>query len=148
MDTVLQTAGSGRYASELIRDRYQVLESTVGGFYIWDNVRGDNLRNKDGSTMTFETSDSARGFADGTVTSASKTKPAKAPKAPKAKLARESKVKVPRKSANGLIHELIDTTDLTDEEIFARMVAEFPGKTYTVSLVKRVRRDKAAQKTA
>ena len=47
-----------------------------------------------------------------------------------------------RKSACGMVRSLLETSpEMSDSDIFAAMTEAFPGKTYTVALVSRYRRE-------
>lgn len=55
MTFVLQINSPGYYVSELIKDRYQVMESTLTReFFVWDAKSDDNLRARDGSILYFK----------------------------------------------------------------------------------------------
>lgn len=54
----------------------------------------------------------------------------------------ETKTTRARKSACGMVRNLLETSPgMTDKEIFDAMTEAFPGKTYTVALVTRYRRE-------
>ena len=55
MTIILQTNMPGYYASELIKNRFQVMESTITReFYVWDSTMQNNLRARDGSILYFK----------------------------------------------------------------------------------------------
>jgi hypothetical protein len=61
MSDTLQINMPGYYASELIKNRFQVMESTITReFYVWDSTMQDNLRARDGSILYFETQKDAK----------------------------------------------------------------------------------------
>ena len=61
MTATLQTNMPGYYASELIKNRFQVMESTITReFYVWDSIMQNNLRARDGSILYFKTQKDAK----------------------------------------------------------------------------------------
>ena len=135
---VKQENREGLYTSEIIGNRYQILESDVfkGSYFVYDLVKDDMLRSRDGSCKYFDELASAMTVAEGStpaeaakvrtkqlkVTSEPSVKPVKVVKAKQ--VATEPKAKRP--SANTMIIELIKTTKMTDEEISAEVLKAFP----------------------
>jgi hypothetical protein len=61
MTVVLQINSPGYYVSELIKDRFQVMESTLTReFFVWDSTMQNNLRARDGSILYFKTKTDAK----------------------------------------------------------------------------------------
>jgi len=61
MTVILQTNMPGYYVSELIQNRFQVMESTLTReFFVWDNTMQNNLRVRDGSILYFKTQKDAK----------------------------------------------------------------------------------------
>ena len=61
MTVILQTNMPGYYVSELIKNRFQVMESTLTReFFVWDNTMQNNLRARDGSILYFKTQKDAK----------------------------------------------------------------------------------------
>ena len=135
---IKQTMREGLYTSEIIGNRYQVLESDVfkGSYFVYDLVKDDMLRSKDGSCKYFDDLAAAMTVAEGStpaeaakirtkqlkVASEPSVKPVKVVKAKPAATGPKAK----RPSANTMIIELIKTTKLTDEEISAEVLSAFP----------------------
>jgi hypothetical protein len=133
MTFVKQVGRPGLYVSDVISGRFQVLESDVfkGSYIVYDGIKDDIARSKDGSTQYFDTLDSAKAVAEG-LTPAQTVKTKREPKAPKtAKPAKDPVVKAPsepktrKPSANGMIIELIKTTKLSDDEISVKVLEVF-----------------------
>jgi uncharacterized protein YdeI (BOF family) len=161
MSFIKQITRPGLFTSDMIAGRYQVMESDIfkGSYFIYDHTKDDILRGRDSSTIYFDDVDQA--MAEVSNDEVKVTRIAKAPKAPKAPKAakvakdpvvKETKVakapKAPtekRVSVHGTIVELIKTTELTDEEISAKIMADFPeAKTARVIDVRYRRRKIAA----
>jgi hypothetical protein len=61
MTVILQINSPGYYVSELIKNRFQVMESTLTReFFVWDNTMQNNLRARDGSILYFKTQKDAK----------------------------------------------------------------------------------------
>jgi hypothetical protein len=61
MTVVLQINSPGYYVSELIKNRFQVMESTLTReFFVWDSTMQNNLRARDGSILYFKTQKDAK----------------------------------------------------------------------------------------
>ena len=61
MTVILQINSPGYYVSELIKNRFQVMESTLTReFFVWDNTMQNNLRTRDGSILYFKTQNDAK----------------------------------------------------------------------------------------
>jgi hypothetical protein len=128
MTFVKQVARPGLYVSDVIDDRFQVLESDVikGSFLVYDGIKDDIVRAKDGSTQYFDTLESAMIVAEGltpvqkTKREPKDTKPIKVPV-----IKTSSKPKTRKPSANSMIIELIKTTELSDEEISTKVLEVF-----------------------
>jgi hypothetical protein len=61
MTVILQVNSPGYYVSELIKNRFQVMESTLTReFFVWDNTMQNNLRARDGSILYFKTQKDAK----------------------------------------------------------------------------------------
>ena len=134
---VKQTMREGLYTSEIIGNRYQVLESDVfkGSYFVYDLVKDDMLRSKDGSCKYFDDLASAMTVAEGSTpaeTTKVRAKQLKVATEPTVKPVKVAKAKAPtepkgkRPSANTMILELIKTTKMTDEEISAEVLKAFP----------------------
>ena len=131
---IMQTAREGLYASDVIGGRYQVLESDVfrASYFVYDLAKDDMLRSRDGSCKYFDDLTSAMAVAEG-ATPAEAPRKAKAPKTVKepkepkaAKEPKSTEPKVKKPSANSMIIDLIKTTKLSDDEISAEIVKNFP----------------------
>ena len=129
---VKQIVVDGFYSSEIINDRYQVLESEVlrGSFYIYDHGKDDILRARDGSCQYFDVLEDAMVV----VTQVSPPKASRVktctnePKPVKVKVDKPAgEPREPRKSLKGMIIELIKSGK-TDEEVFELVKAEFPDR--------------------
>ncbi len=133
---IKQTTREGLYVSDIIGARYQVLESDVfhGSYFVYDLVKDDLLRSRDGSCKYFDDVASAMAVADGAapaeVSKTSKAlkapKGSKEPKEPKVAEPKSTEPKVKKPSANSMIIDLIKTTKLSDDEISAEIVKLFP----------------------
>ena len=129
---IKQASRPGLYTSDIINERYQVLESEVfkGSYFVYDLVKDDMIRRKDDSCNYFETSDAAMAVATGFGMVAKAVK-VKQPKAEKIAVVKEPKAvgsepKPKKGSANGTIIELIKTTQMTDDEISTEVMRLFP----------------------
>jgi hypothetical protein len=158
MSFIKQITRPGLFTSDMIAGRYQVMESDIfkGAYFIYDHTKDDILRGRDRSTIYFDDVDQA--MAEVSNDEVKVTRIAKAPKAPKAaKVAKDPVVKEfkvakapkapteKRVSVHGIIVELIKTTELTDEEISVKVMADFPlAKTARVIDVRYRRRKIAA----
>jgi hypothetical protein len=61
MTVILQINSPGYYVSELIKNRFQVMESTLTReFFVWDSTMQNNLRARDGSILYFKTQKDAK----------------------------------------------------------------------------------------
>ena len=135
---IKQVNRPGLYTSDIINERYQVLESEAfkGSYFVYDLVKDDMIRRQDGGCNYFETLDAAMAVATGLgmVAKAVKVKQPKAekiavvkePKQPKEPKAAGAEPKPKKGSANGTIIELIKTTQMTDDEISAEVMRLFP----------------------
>lgn len=137
-----QVNRDGLFASDVIGNRYQVMESDVlkGSYFVYDLVSEDMVRGKDGSAVYFDTTEAAMAVAEGAAPAQPrKAKAVKAAKAPKEKkvAARKPKAekapkeaKEKRPTANALMMELLKTTELTDKEIREKVLEQFPDCSY------------------
>lgn len=134
---IKQVNRPGLYTSDIINERYQILESEAfkGSYFVYDLVKDDMIRRRDGGCNYLESLDAAMAVATGLGMVAKavkvkqpkveKTAAVKAPKEPKApKVAGEPKAKRP--SVGTTMGDLIKTTQLTDEEISAELLKLFP----------------------
>lgn len=136
MKQIKQSTREGLYVSDIIGDRYQVLESDIirGSYIVFDLKSEDILRSKDGSTVYFDTMDAATNVANGAVAPLTKTKRTKSVtrdiKKPRVSSESDSKkntsAKPKKGSANGMIIELLKTTSMTDDEISAEVSKSYP----------------------
>jgi len=129
---IKQVNRPGLYTSDIINERYQVLESEAfkGSYFVYDLVKDDMIRRQDGGCNYFETLDAAMAVATGLGMVAKAVK-VKQPKAEKIAVVKEPKAtgaepKPKKGSANGTIIELIKTTQMTDDEISAEVMRLFP----------------------
>ena len=129
---IKQASRPGLYTSDIINERYQVLESEAfkGSYFVYDLVKDDMIRRHDGGCNYFESLDAAMAVATGLGMVAKAVK-VKQPKAEKIAVVKESKAtgaepKPKKGSANGTIIELIKTTQMTDDEISAEVMRLFP----------------------
>ena len=129
---IKQVNRPGLYTSDIINERYQVLESEAfkGSYFVYDLVKDDMIRRKDGGCNYFESLDAAMAVATGLGMVAKAVK-VKQPKAEKIAVVKEPKAagaepKPKKGSANGTIIELIKTTQMTDDEISAEVMRLFP----------------------
>jgi hypothetical protein len=152
MTNIIPAARAARpelFTSELISDRFQVLESEIlrGSFFVFDHQTDDIRRAADNSTVYFDTVEAAMASISGVVTAAVKSP--RQPKAPKVAKVREPKApaeaKAPRASAHSTIVELIKTTELTDEQISAKVQEMFPGNKTTKVIDVAYRRKKVVK---
>jgi len=120
---IKQVNRPGLYVSDIINERYQVLESEAfkGSYFVYDLVKDDMIRRQDGGCNYFETLDAAMAVATGLGMVAKAIK-VKQPKPEKIAVAKQPK----KGSANGTIIELIKTTQMTDDEISAEVMRLFP----------------------
>ena len=134
---IKQANRPGLYVSDIINERYQVLESEAfkGSYFVYDLVKDDMIRRQDGACNYFETLDAAMAVATGLgmVAKVVKVKQPKVEKIkePKAAGKRDEpeaagRPKPKKGSANGTIIELIKTTQMTDDEISAEVMRLFP----------------------
>jgi hypothetical protein len=134
---IKQANRPGLYVSDIINERYQILESEVfkSSYFVYDLVKDDMIRSNDGSCKYFDSLDSAMAVATGLgmVAKAVKVKQPKPEKIkePKAagkrdELQAAGRPKPKKGSANGTIIELIKTTQMTDAEISAEVMRLFP----------------------
>lgn len=135
MSFIKQLNRPGLFTSDVIADRYQVLESDIfkGSYFIYDHTKDDIIRGRDGSTIYYDNRDQAMAEVPNGITNTSGTKAPRVPKVTKAPVVKEPKepkvAKAPtekRVSVHGIIVELIKTTELTDEEISAKIMTDFP----------------------
>jgi hypothetical protein len=129
---IKQVNRPGLYTSDIINERYQVLESEAfkGSYFVYDLVKDDMIRRKDGGCNYFESLDAAMAVATGLGVVAKAVK-VKQPKAEKIAVVKEPKAagaepKPKKGSANGTIIEFIKTTQMTDDEISAEVMRLFP----------------------
>jgi hypothetical protein len=129
---IKQVNRPGLYTSDIINERYQVLESEAfkGSYFVYDLVKDDMIRRQDGGCNYFESLDAAMAVATGLGMVAKAVK-VKQPKAEKIAVVKEPKAagaepKPKKGSANGTIIELIKTTQMTDDEISAEVMRLFP----------------------
>ena len=139
---IKQANRPGLYTSDIINERYQVLESDVfkNTYFVYDLTKDDILRQRDGSTKYFDDLAAATAVAEGAAPAETAKAPrapkpvkVKAPKVtepkpakePKGKEAKSTEPKAKRPSANAMILELIKTTALSDEEISAEVLKVF-----------------------
>lgn len=135
---IKQVNRPGLYTSDIINERYQVLESEAfkGSYFVYDLVKDDMIRRQDGGCNYFETLDAAMAVATGLgmVAKAIKVKQPKIEKIKELKAAGKrdepkaigAEPKPKKGSANGTIIELIKTTQMTDDEISAEVMRLFP----------------------
>lgn len=138
---IKQVNREGLFASDIIGDRYQVLESDVlkGSYFVYDLEVEDMVRGKDGAAVYFDTVEAATAVAEGAAPAQAR-KAAKAAKVPKQAAARKPKApkapkaekqpKEKRPTANALMMELLKTTELTDKEIREKVLEQFPDCSY------------------
>jgi hypothetical protein len=134
---IKQASRPGLYTSDIINERYQVLESEAfkGSYFVYDLVKDDMIRRLDGGCNYFETLDAAMAVATG-LGMAAKVIKVKQPKVEKIKEPKAAgkhdepqaagRPKPKKGSANGTIIELIKTTQMTDDEISAEVMRLFP----------------------
>jgi hypothetical protein len=129
---IKQVNRPGLYTSDIINERYQVLESEAfkGSYFVYVLVKDDMIRRHDGGCNYFESLDAAMAVATGLGMVAKAVK-VKQPKAEKIAVVKEPKAagaepKPKKGSANGTIIELIKTTQMTDDEISAEVMRLFP----------------------
>jgi hypothetical protein len=129
---IKQVNRPGLYTSDIINERYQVLESEAfkDSYFVYDLVKDDMIRRHDGGCNYFESLDAAMAVATGLgmVAKAVKVKQSKAEKIAVVKepKAAGAEPKPKKGSANGTIIELIKTTQMTDDEISAEVMRLFP----------------------
>jgi hypothetical protein len=128
---IKQASRPGLYTSDIINERYQVLESEAfkGSYFVYDLVKDDMIRRQDGGCNYFESLDAAMAVATGLgmVAKAVKVKQPKPEKIAVVKVPKTTAEPKPKKgSANGTIIELIKTTQMTDDEISAEVMRLFP----------------------
>lgn len=159
---IKQTNREGLYTSEVIGERYQVLESDIfrGSYFVYDLTKDDMLRSKDRSTQYFDSIDAAMAVAQGAAPLAIMTtkvkqtkqpvvkvekapkapkepKPAKEPKAPRAITVGAVDVRE-RKERKGSILSIIRgliREGGNDDEVFAKLKAQHPECTYGLKTV-------------
>lgn len=130
MPELILQENNGRYVSDLINDRYQVLESTLidNEYYVYDLI-GDTIpfRENDNSITLFKSVDSAikriNNVKEKRITNSEPIKSV-------------LKKKVRGESALSYMKELISTTDLNDNEIADKVKERFPESNYNHSMVK------------
>jgi len=138
--TIKQADRPGLYTSDIINERYQVLESEAfkGSYFVYDLVKDDMIRRRDGGCNYLESLDAAMAIVDGLGMVAKAVK-VKQPKAEKIAAVKEPKVprepkaakaldepKAKRPSVGTTMGDLIKTTQLTDEEISVELLKLFP----------------------
>ena len=129
----------GFYVSGLINNRFQIFENDYREFIVSDVVDQVVVAGLSGRVPAFKTLAGAEAFANGKVVvetqkATKEPKEAKEPKAPKTP-------KAPKLSVVGMIMDLLKTTDLSDEDIWARVSAAFPDSTsYSLGSVRRRRK--------
>ena len=162
MTIVMQRSMPGLYTSDLIEGRFQVIQSSAirTNFFIYDHVKDDNLRHRDGTILHFVSADEAHAHLSGERQKPVAAKPAREPKAPKAPKEPKAKAeKAPRKarvvtagevdvrerkerkgSMLSVIRGMIRDGG-SDEEVFARLKAEHPNATYGLKTVVILRKE-------
>jgi hypothetical protein len=137
---IKQVNRPGLYTSDIINERYQVLESEAfkGSYFVYDLVKDDMIRRRDGGCNYLESLDAAMAVATGLgmvakavkvkQPKAEKTAAVKEPKTPKEPKAPKEpgEPKAKRPSVGTTMGDLIKTTQLTDEEISAELLKLFP----------------------
>lgn len=130
-DLILQT-NDGKFVSDLINDRYQVLESNFvpGKFYVYDLVSDViPFREKDNSVTVFNTVDSAMKRINGVKEKRiANSEPVKT-------VAKKGKTR--GESALSYLKSLIvEQGNLSNEEIAKMVKDRFPDSNYNHSMVK------------
>lgn len=157
--TILQKSAPDLYASDLIGGRYQVIQSSAirSSFFVYDHEKDDNVRERDGTVMRFESADAGHAFVEGRPSPVAKPakvkadKPAKEPKVKAEKAPRKARVVTvgvvdvrPRKERAGsmlsVIRSLIREGG-SDEEVFAKLKEQHPGATYGIKTVAILRKE-------
>jgi hypothetical protein len=138
---ILQKAGDGGYSSPLLHDRYQILEIggvRKGSFTVIDLVKLDNSHLADWKA-TFRHPTKGDGFGDPIIFSSiqeaeaflqdivSGKKPQPSSKGEKRQTTSEPKPKAEKKrSMASVTRELILAGEISDDEIFEKVLKEFP----------------------
>lgn len=132
---VKQADRDGLYTSDVIGNRYQVLESDIfrGSYFVYDLSKDDMLRSRDNSCKYFDDIASAMAVIENTTsTVATKIKTERSTENLKIKTEKptpefkSTEPKVKKASANSMIIELIKTTNMTDEDISIEVLKFFP----------------------
>lgn len=134
---VMQTAGDGKYSSELINDRFQILESWLydDKYYIYDHKTEDNIVDSQQSTMLFSTKEVALNYIQ-TLSNNKVASSGKAGSRIKTAAMRVKKQSSRGESALSYLKELIQTTDWDDNSIAISVRERFPTSNYNHSMVK------------
>lgn len=142
MSFIKQLNRPGLFTSDVIADRYQVLESDIfkGSYFIYDHTKDDIIRGRDGSTIYYDSQDQAMNEVPNGAVKAYGTK---APRV--SKVAKEPKAPTEKRvSVHSTIVDLIKTTEMTDEEISAKITELFPDSKLGKIVDVRYRRRKVA----
>lgn len=125
----LQRNYEGLYVSELIEDRYQILQSSVNKeFFIYDHSKESNIVSNTDSILYFDSIEAAERFIK-------KTPPPKKVKTYINKTVTK-KQSVRKETALSLMRDLILNSELDDEQIAQKILETYPASTYNKSMVK------------
>ena len=125
----LQKNYDGLFVSDLIEDRYQILESSINrSFYVYDHSTESNLVSSADSTLYFDSVEEAERFIRKTPIVKKKVK-----SYVKTVTKKQS---VRKETALSLMRNLILNSNLNDEEIAQKILETYPASTYNKSMVK------------
>ena len=150
MTIVMQKNDPGRYVSDLINDRYQVMQSSgiSSIFFVYDHAKEDNIRERNGNMLHFDSADAAMKYITNPTASVKQkqtqkekvvtTNTRKARASTREVDVRERKER--KGSMLSVIRSLIRKGG-TDEEVFAELKALHPEATYGVKTVGILRKE-------
>jgi hypothetical protein len=129
----LQVQPDGKYCSDLINGRYQILESWLYNdkYIIYDHSKENNLLDSQGSTLLFSGKDNAMKYID-SLSGMPVAKASKVEQVKKTGIKRRNR----GESALSYLKELITTTEGSDHDIADKVKERFPQSNYNHSMVK------------
>lgn len=142
---IKQASRPGLYTSDIINERYQVLESEAfkGSYFVYDLVKDDLIRRRDGGCNYLDSLDAAMDVVNG-LGPIAKTAKVKQPKPEKVKKPKTVKAASEGKGRAGskltFIRDLIRRGG-TDVDVFKLFREQYPSSTYSFKTVSILRKD-------
>jgi len=142
---IKQVNRPGLYVSDIINDRYQILgsEAFKGAYFVYDLVKDDMIRRRDGGCNYLDSLDAAMDVVNG-LGPVAKTAKVKQPKPEKVKKPKTAKAASDGKGRAGskltFIRDLIRKGG-TDVDVFKLFREQYPSSTYSFKTVSILRKD-------